>query len=207
MSSPIISNNTIDGGSGTGQSCGVINDASSSTLINNIINGGKGGVVSIGVYDQGSSSPTISHNTINGGRGTSSYAVYDSNSSSALKNNILFTTAGTNRYCFYEANSTSDPAAFNNNDLFDATTALYYDEGTTSINTLAGINGLPDIASVGANVTADPLFANRGTGDYRLQSSSPVTQAGLDLTATIPADKDGVARTVPVSIGAYEQDY
>jgi len=47
-----------------------------------------------------------------------------------------------------------------------------------------------------------------GDNDWRLTASSPteVTQGGLDLSAEFTTDKDGVTRTAPWSIGAYEQD-
>ena len=83
-SSPTIQNNTIDGGSGS-SSYGIFNDFyAHSTIQNNMINGGSGSF-SHGIIiftDSGFSMPTIQNNTIDGGSGSFSYGISSSGSGS-----------------------------------------------------------------------------------------------------------------------------
>jgi hypothetical protein len=218
-SSPSIRNNTIGGGRGITQSAGVYNDSSSSPLIqNNMIDGGEVSSFSIGVYSL-SSSPSIQNNTIDGGGGSSvSLGIRNESSSSpTIQNNIVFTSGGGVGRCFVEFDSASDPVVFHNNDLFGCPTALYRDEGTTDITSLDAVNALTD-TTIGGNVSIDPAFVNMNgpdgdinnfaDNDWHLSSNSPmeVTQGGLDLSNLFTTDKDGVTRTVPWSMGAYELD-
>jgi hypothetical protein len=52
------------------------------------------------------------------------------------------------------------------------------------------------------SVVGDPLFVNTGTKDFHLQSASPSKNAGTNLGFI--NDKDGVARSVPHDMGAFE---
>ena len=215
FSSPTIRNNTIGGGSAGVHSVGISNTNSSlPTIQNNTIGGGIAGSGSFGIYNISSS--TIQNNTIDGGSGGSnSYGIYSSSSSPTIQNNIVFTSGSSAGYCLYEFDSSSDPAFLENNDLFDCPTAFYVDEGVTNLTSISAVNALIDMTASG-NVSVDPVFADIdgpdddittiGDNDWHLTSTSPVevTQGGLDLTASIPKDKDGIDRTVPVSIGAYE---
>ena len=138
-----------------------------------------------------------------------------------LENNILFTAGGSYRVCIYEMQGNENPAAVMNNDLVECPSALYADfiggsggncPFNSSFNCLvdaAAVNALTDmtIGSSG-NVSVDPLFADPGEPDYHLSTNSPVEvrQGGLDLSADFIDDFDGALRTVPWSMGAYEQD-
>jgi hypothetical protein len=57
------------------------------------------------------------------------------------------------RSLFVEANAASDPAVFENNSLVPVS-PLYVDEGVTTINTAAGLNGMTDIVCSG-NILGD----------------------------------------------------
>ena len=66
---------------------------------------------------------------------------------------------------------------------------------------------LPPGNNGGGNITVDPKFVNAGTGNYRLQSSSPCINAGTNyLEVYTTTDLDGNARLQGpiVDIGAYE---
>ena len=97
-----------------------------------------------------------------------------------------------------------------NNNLFDCPTALYYDDGTTNLTTIAAVNALGDTLANG-NVSVDPSFVNQIGGDWHFATDGTapclVTQGGLDLSASgIINDNDGTLRTVLYSMGAYEHD-
>ena len=207
-SSPIIQRNIITGGSGGSDSIAVVSLVSSSSIIqNNVIKGGSGSNTSKAVIDANLSFSTIRNNSIDGGTGgVSSHAIMIMESSPTIQNNILFTSAGTNRYCISEwSNTNSDPAQFTNNNLFACQTALYHDEAITEITTISDVNALLDITGgTGGNISVDPLFVS--ADDLHLTASSPasVTQGGLDLSTYFTNDKDGLERTIPWSIGAYE---
>jgi hypothetical protein len=66
------------------------------------------------------------------------------------------------------------------------------------------------------NISVDPVFANRGIGDYHITTSSPAKDVGLTIVPsnsfepnpgpTIDTDKDGVLRAqgAGFDLGAYE---
>ena len=201
-----LTGNTIDGGRGTAFSYGVY-DFGTTGLYSNVIAGG-GGSASHGIF--GAAGFTAFNNTVDGGTGVaSSTAVYFEAAGAAVKNNILFTSAAAgNRYCVFEAKGASDPLEFANNDLFGCPTALYWNGGTTAVNDLVtavvGVSTLADLANIGDN----PAFVNQAGRDLHLQASSPlnVRRGGVDLSATVPLDRDGINRTAPMSMGAYEQN-
>lgn len=58
----------------------------------------------------------------------------------------------------------------------------------------------------GCTTSADPQFVNAAGGNFHLSISTPTTvsEGGVNLSASFTTDKDGVARTVPWSMGAYE---
>ena len=135
-----------------------------------------------------------------------------------IENNIISALKGASeRYCVHETDANSDPTALRNNVLFDCPTALYRDEGNTAITDIAAVNMLMDTTSSG-NVSTDPMLVDRDgadddpttfvDNDWHLSGASPasVTGGGLDLSALFTIDADGVARSVPWSIGAYEKD-
>ena len=112
----------------------------------------------------------------------------------------------------YEFDSDSDPASVRNNDLFDCPTALYYDEGTTAITSIATVNALGDTTASG-NVSADPLFEDQAGGDWHFTVSTLATvdEGGLngidDGGWGFTDDKDGDPRPgtgSAWSMGAYE---
>lgn len=70
------------------------------------------------------------------------------------------------------------------------------------LNPLLGI--LNSTGQVVTNLLAgDPLFVDPSNHNYQLQSGSPAIAAG-NSTYTQPTDKNGVKRTMPPSVGAYQ---
>lgn len=213
---PLIRSNTVDGGEG-GISYGILNQISSATIRNNAVSGGRGRSLSQGILNNGGA-PVIQNNTINGGSGSFSYGILNGSASPTIENNLVFTSGNGTRYCIVETTSNADPVSLRNNDLFDCPAALYGDEGfTNKLTSIDAVNALADTAA-GENVSIDPAFVDKdgadedlntlADNDWHLSSASPasVTGGGLDLSNDFTDDKEGVTRTLPQSIGAYERD-
>jgi Bacterial Ig-like domain len=215
--SPTLRRNTIDGGGGVSGSLAIFNIASSPTIQNNLIYGGSSNAGnSYGIANSNFSSPSIQNNTIDGGSGmSSSYGVFNYNSSSpSIENNIVFTSPGTGpRYCLFVSGN-SVAFVITNNDLFDCETALY--SNSTAMVDLLDINDVNSLLGASDNASVDPEFADPNgpdddintmeDNDWHLTGPSPpeVTEGGLDLSSDFTDDKDGLTRTDPWSMGAYE---
>jgi hypothetical protein len=107
-----------------------------------------------------------------------------------LRNNIL--VAGVR-----ELNTSADPAIFENNHA-----STYFDESTGTLTSgAAAINALTDM-TVSGTIDQNPAFVSY-PNDLHLTGTSPCIGAGTAVGA--PADdRDGVTRTPPPDIGAYE---
>lgn len=222
---PIISKNTINGGNGGGSN-GIYNDSSAPTIANNTINGGNGSISSRGIFNFSSSSPTITNNTINSGSGNSRFGVYNETSAptianntidggssgtqnmgiyidssgAIIENNIIFASS----HGIYEPSGSTDPAAVNNNDIFDCAIALYYNEGSTPITDIGTVNGLAEANNnISEDISASLDGEYRFTGDI---TTVVFDTSGKDLSGSVNTDKDDVDRSSPYSIGAYEYD-
>jgi hypothetical protein len=210
---PLIEANSIDGGSGATFSVGMsFSDTPVNQIRNNVISGGTG-KNAFGLSPDGAS-PVVENNTIDGGAGLSgSFAISLSTSVTPIpskptfKNNIVFTSGNGYRQCFRETDITSDPAVFQNNDLFDCPDGLYLDELSTVLTSIDDVNNLT-ATTYADNISVDPDFVNRAMGNLHLTIFSPVEvrQGGLDLSSDFTTDRDGATRTDPWSMGAYERD-
>lgn len=104
---------------------------------------------------------------------------------SVVVRNNIFSSNGSNAYVSIQF---SGEVTFSHNLYFNGTGGAYSGDSNP--------------------VTGDPLFANAGTLDFTLQSSSPARNAGTSTTASTvaPTDRNGVARPQGASydIGAYE---
>ena len=70
----------------------------------------------------------------------------------------------------------------------------------------AFIGDVPSIANAPTNISVGPgSFANPQSGDYHLASESLLIDAGQTLSA-VKSDRDGVDRSAPYEVGAYEFD-
>jgi hypothetical protein len=233
---PKINANTIYGGTSTavGSATGIyiINESLFSDEIiirNNVIDGGLTGPTpasSAGIRIFYFDRVIIQNNTINGGIANAgdSYGIYLESGATLsrpiIENNIIFVTGGVGspRYCVFEADSDSDPWYVFNNDFWDKPntidTVYYWDENTTgvswinfgvmSVSTVLFTNFLPNWS----NLEDDPQF--KSDDDLRLTPGGGlnllVRTLGFDLSAEFTTDRDGNQRTVPWSMGAYEED-
>jgi len=182
--SPVITDNTINGGN-CESNCAVYIQGGSSELQNNTINGGSHDS-SCGIYICSVSSPVISGNSINGGTGTNfSTCIYCSESSPQLTNNTLNSGSGNVARCvnlqvgstpsvegnsfvdgggntsvaFTESAGVDEPTSFINNGFDDSFDTKYQDFSlgvTHLVNTIADINALDEN---GYN-TADTVSGN-----------------------------------------------
>jgi hypothetical protein len=218
-SEPLIIDNLIDGGSGS-VVVGIHNTDSSIAIIrNNIIFGGTGTIspLTYGIIVENSQS-SIQNNTIDGGfseplSGGKSYGIQIFFASPTIENNIIFTSDGNERYGIFELGSSSFPISLKNNDIYDCPDALYVQNTLTNITNISGVNFL---IFANGNISQDPLFMDRDgpdnnkatmdDNDWHLTNSSPVKNVGINLSGIFTTDRDGITRTVPWSIGAYEKD-
>jgi hypothetical protein len=221
VGSPVrVIGNTIGGFNGD-SSVGVHVVAGNALIANNVVVAGYG-YPSTGLLVDGGA-PRILNNTIRGG----TLGINGSAGSAILENNIV-TVTGTGpgqRYCIYLAAPTAfNPLSIKNNDLTGCGYVLnrwvrtwwcpsncYPGLGCTGCS-WQWISSRPYTSALavgGGNVSVDPSFADSFGGDYHLMLQTPasVAEGGLDLSATLQTDKDGRARTVPWSIGAYERQH
>lgn len=234
--SPIITNNTINGGGNElGKQYGIYYNGSNAVICNNIIIGGDytSSSISYGIYESSSTS-LIVNNTIDGGCANNSSGIRISDSISVtIKNNIIVSSGVNYGYGIYENNSDSDPNALQNNCIFNCITALYRDEGNTSLTDIEDLNDYNNTTQNASylsegNVTGNTgIFEDFAGGEWHLVSGAPsaIRIGGLngwhsseDWSAWFPVnpggnpcDRDGNNRTpyddsatTGWSMGAYE---
>lgn len=205
-SSATISGNTLTSGNtaGSGGSTCIRNISSAPQILNNIIAAGNptGTGDTVGITATVGSNARIINNTIVAGTaptGRSSIGIWVGNSSPTIAsnptivNNVILTTAGPTRYCIAEFAGNAgfaNPAAVQNNLLFNCPTALYYNVDGPNANTaIIDANNSTLTSSTGTvsgNVTiagAQNPFVNLAAKNYRLQNNSaPMTaQEWLDI--------------------------
>lgn len=227
---PQIVNNTISGGSGGASTSTAVSTYSTALggpiIRNNVIDGGNANN-SVGILIDAKSQPAftppdVQNNTISGGSaGTFSYAIQlKAGGYGTIENNIVFTAGGTNRYCVWELADNGGAGTLHNNDLFDCAQALYADyvgsggncPSDAFRNCYSLVSDLNDAArttqgavdTASGNVADTPVFVGASDWHLTVGTSTSISDGGLDLTAVVPTDKDGVTRTPPVSMGAYE---
>lgn len=231
-SSPTLTNNSIEACGSSSDICyGIANDnISSGTIERNTINGGttsnnvmfgiqlttnaspviKNNIIQLGSSNQtlginmgGSCVPTISNNTIYSGTGTTvNVGINIQNSTPSIENNIIF-NLDVSGYGITEANGTSDPSVCDNNNIFGFSSALYYNEGTTFITTIANLNAITEANNnISEDISTDLDSEYRFTGDL----GSVIFDTSGKTLGSVTKDRDDVDRTAPYSIGAYEYD-
>lgn len=97
-SAAVISNNTIDGGSGSMESTGIYSRSADLKVENNVINGGSSGTVSYGMYMY-YGSPVVDENQISGGSSPgNTNGIYVDSASPLIMNNRIESGNGNDNY-------------------------------------------------------------------------------------------------------------
>lgn len=118
--------------------------------------------------------------------------------------NNVFESEDQGAVCVWSSGGDSVPASLRNN-VLDCYYTLFGSDPLRSWTTIMEVqSGLPDAED---NLKLPEPFTSAAV-DMALDETAPctVTMGGRDLGAAWPQDIDGVARTVPPSIGAYEWD-
>jgi hypothetical protein len=203
--SPTIIGNIIQRNSvfNDGGGISIINQ-STATIIDNLItenhSTGNGGGIYISV-PSGSRGPLVLNNTIANNTASKGSAAFVDGfvSTTQLINNIFIGSAGSVALDCSGVFSTAPPVLISNN-AFSSGAAGY---GETCASA-PGTNG---------NVSVDPQFAAATAGNYRLQTTSPLIDAGTNEPALPALDLDGNQRVSSgsaatcnstVDLGAYE---
>ena len=122
--------------------------------------------------------------------------------------------------CIFETGVNADPIRLFGNNLYGCELRFFYYDNDAQCTgnadgdneahtcTLAEMNHLPDMQVDESNINVDLGFDTQANADWHLKPTSPssVKFGGFDLSINFSTDKDGTQRTVPWSIGAYEQD-
>lgn len=194
LSSPIVIQNIVDGGSagsGTNRSYGI--DLSytyiGSTIFSNQIFGGSA-QTTYGINGSSDKTSFISNNSINGGTATAySYGIYmdSSTDDETIWNNIVFTSGATEQYCV--SNGSNYPIAFQNNNLFSCSTALYRDyyKGDLAFICSDGKPGSTSGCSTGENI-ADTTSGNITFSNSGGQLFRDIDGADDDITTSYDND-------------------
>ena len=192
----VIANNIITGNTSTFGGGIYCDSRSSVEILNNSIVGNSAACAG-GIVCATNSTPTITNNTIVGnsttGRRQIGAGIYVISSRPVIANNIIaYNTSGIDILGFKKP-------VIKNNDIY----------GNTAYNG----QGIPNPIGANGNISADPLFKDKASGDYHIQIGSPCIDVGDD--ASVEAgwkDMDWEARqfdfpgvgTALVDIGADE---
>jgi hypothetical protein len=201
--------NASPGGSG-GTGAIFLSKGPSVNIYNNVFNRNWSvtGVIPIG-YDTPSALTQIVriyNNTFYRGCSGSEIALTgetESNRQIFVKNNLFVTDSG------IPANSPSLNTDSGNGPK-ECDYNLYYSEVTAEGSKyvfLPGYLTFPQMESIGYETNgmwANPMFTSVANRDFTLQAGSPAINAGADLSAYFTTDYNGVTRTAPWDIGAYE---
>jgi len=211
---PNVVGNVLYGGAGYSSSWGISIQQDSEPLIaDNLIHSGDATGMAFAIGCTLNANAHIYNNTI--------YAIHRCltifSSAPDIRNNIFMVFAGG---CGIAEENICAPRVENN--LFSGCTVLYRDDNATDVLSLDGAivttAADPDLTLAGlGNVSGDPALAdadglddNLATmmdNDWHLTAATAlsVARGGQDLSAFFTDDRDGILRTVPWSMGAYER--
>jgi hypothetical protein len=213
-SSPSIIYNTISGNlSGWTGGGGIYCWESNSTISHNIISGNSGGDIMTGRIGGGiecyDSNPVVSNNTVSGNSGFVGGGIGCTSSSPTIINNTISGNSaqfGSGIYCFQSGTTISNTIiAFNSN----SAGAVFCDSSDSPVLSCCDVYGnaggdwvgdIADHASINGNFSADPLFCDTASGDFRVSSSSPCLPENNEFNELIGALGLGCSTWTNVSL-------
>jgi hypothetical protein len=152
-----------------------------------------------GIYTSVSSSKIINNTIVSHG-----YGIFiDGSTAISIINNII-SVNGPSRPCVWETATLYDPLYFNNNVLLYTASFIFND-----ISVPMNINSVAALQTNNLTYTNNisPAITINADGSIPLADQGFINSQGDDISATYPAamiDIAGIARTVPLTIGAYE---
>lgn len=203
LSFPVILNNILFGGISTDRSYGTFITNSYPVIINNVILGGNtSGTSSMGIRFVTNGDAHITNNTITGGFAGTQYSegVMCQSGIPVINNNIIFTFTTSTRIGIDEIGAA--PSDIKNNLIFDAPTALYYDDNNSAYYDLicpGGTFGTGDCT--GPNALSTPTGVDNitaaGTGEVfsSVSIGYDFTTDGHDANSTY----DGTSTRIEVT--------
>jgi hypothetical protein len=198
---PVIAACTIFAGAGSDEAWGVVCSGSACRIRNCIIVGGSGSGIYTGIACVAGSDAFIQNNTVWAGDASGDAGIYLSGSHCTVDNNIIFTEGS--GYGIYEYGSDALPLRVWRNDFWCVNHPYRAGGATRDFTAMLAYFASSGVDNLG-NGTVDPGFSDPDHGDYHLAGASPIE--GADLSSDFTDDRDGVPRTVPWSVGAYEKD-
>jgi hypothetical protein len=184
VKSTLLSGNVIRNNTAAGSGGGVRLTTPANLIIRNSLISGNSAANGGGVYQGVSVNVSISSSTVTGNIATGEGGGLYLTSAPIRDTIIAFNSSGV---------YTGSAASFSYNYVF----------GNTAYN----YKGIPDMTGSLGNLMQDPQFEDAAAGDYHLQPTSPLIDAGTDIRDTpSERDLDGNLRKLGprVDIGAYE---
>ena len=115
-------------------------------------------------------------------------------------NNVIRNVSGYGIYVDNQSNDSYTRAMYHNTIDAAAANAVFHVSGTQDVRNNIGPATAKNLP------TQDSFYVNKAAADYHLVKGAPPIDAGDDLTAIVPTDRDGVSRKTngPPDLGAYE---
>lgn len=212
--SPRIYRNNIAGNVADGPGGGIYCSLSSPAILQNNIRGNSARTYGGAIYCRYSSA-VISNNVITA-NSASAGAIYSEHSEGALCNNTIAHNSspygGAVHLLVSFTQVSNNLVAFNSTGIYedDSSTGNHPTLRNNNVYNPAGYN-YSGLSTGTGDISADPLFAGAGYGNYHIQPSSPCRNAGWNAAPGIcTVDIDGQDRILPadgaVDIGADESD-
>jgi len=193
-SSPIIENNTVNGGDGAYSYAIYSSQNSEPKVYNNTLDGGSGSNDSTAIYSENCTSPKIYNNTIDGGDGaTDSYGVYNASCSPTIRSNTIDGGAGDGYGIFNDGSS----PAIENNIIFTSSASGYgiYEQNASADPDSVKNNNLFDCPTA--------LFHDNDTSSDLIRiCSGNVGNADCSTTLSTPSASENISEDLSSCLDA-----